>query len=183
MNNAALSINNWGQIVGISDLPGDTTTHAVIWQNGTITDLGTLPGDFYSFTYGINDEGQVIVQSCDINFNCRGALWQKGMMTDLNALTSAGSLYLVLPQHINNQGEITGQGFDPNTGGTPPFVAILCNGNHIGDKDCKAGDQGTDGASAGTTEQPKVVLPENIRKWLQSQRGLGHFGVGAATQQ
>jgi len=183
MNNAPLSINNRGQIVGISDLRGDTTTHAVIWQNGTITDLGTLPGDLISFAYGINDEGQVIAQSCDVNFNCRGALWQNGMMTDLNALTPPGSLYLVLPQHINNQGEITGQGFDPNTGGTPAFVAIPCDGNHLSDKGCEASAQGADGASAGTTEQPRVVLPENVRKWLQSRRGLGHFGVGAATQQ
>jgi probable HAF family extracellular repeat protein len=36
---------------------------------------------------GINDQGHVIVQSCDINFNCRAALWQDGVMTDLNTLT------------------------------------------------------------------------------------------------
>ena len=48
MNNAALVINNLGQIAVISDPPGDQTTHAVLWQNGVYnkppTDLGVLPG-------------------------------------------------------------------------------------------------------------------------------------------
>jgi probable HAF family extracellular repeat protein len=48
MNNIALAINNRGQIVGESDLPGDTATHAFLWQNGVMTDLGTLPGDAIS---------------------------------------------------------------------------------------------------------------------------------------
>ena len=45
MNNTAFAINNAGQIVGISDLPGDTITHAALWQKGARpTDLGALPG-------------------------------------------------------------------------------------------------------------------------------------------
>ncbi|WP_243689369.1 hypothetical protein [Geotalea toluenoxydans] len=33
--------------------------HAFIWQNGVMTDLGTLGGD-WSLPFGINDKGQVI---------------------------------------------------------------------------------------------------------------------------
>lgn len=74
-SNIAFYINNKGQVVGISDLPGDATGHAFLWQNGVMQDLGTLAGDFYSVAYGINDNGQVVGQSCDVNFNCRAFLW------------------------------------------------------------------------------------------------------------
>jgi probable HAF family extracellular repeat protein len=125
MFNAAFDINNLGQIVGFSDLPGDTTTHAFLWRKGVMTDLGTLPGDFASFAFGINNRGQVVGQSCDVNFNCRAFVWQDGVMTDLNALVSHGSsLYLMVGESINADGEITGIGFDQKTGGVPAYVAI-----------------------------------------------------------
>jgi len=165
MNNAALSINNRGQIIGISDLPGDTATHAVLWQNGNITDLGTLPGDFLSFAYGINNQGQVVVQSCDVNFNCRAAIWQNGVMTDLNTLTPTGSLYLMVAQHINDRGEITGQGFDQNTGGTPAFLAVPTV-------------DGSESALPGAQVRDKVILPENVRELIRQRRGFGRFGAG-----
>jgi len=172
MSNVALSINNRGQIVGTSDLPGDTATHAVIWNGGKVMDLGTLPGDYFSFASGINDKGQVIAQSCDINFNCRVALWQNGVMTDLNALTPPGSLYLVVAQHINNQGEITGTGFDPSTGGTPAFLAIPCNSNAgAGNEGCVNGADVASGGLDITNEHAKVILPDNIRNLFQWRWG------------
>ena len=124
MFNAAFDINNRRQVVGFSDLPGDSTTHAFLWQNGVMTDLGTLPGDFASFAFGINDQGQVVGQSCDVNFNCRAFLWQKGVMADLNDLVPPGSSYLMLGESINARGEITGIAFDQKTGGVPAYVAV-----------------------------------------------------------
>jgi probable HAF family extracellular repeat protein len=43
VSNAA-GINDRGWIVGDSTLPGNTTEHATVWRDGTITDLGTLGG-------------------------------------------------------------------------------------------------------------------------------------------
>lgn len=42
VNNIAYAINESGRIVGASDLPGDSTGHAFLWEKGVMTDLGTL---------------------------------------------------------------------------------------------------------------------------------------------
>ena len=54
-------------------------------------DLGTLPGDSFSFGNSINNLGQIVGYSCDANYNCRAFLWQNGSMVDLNTLIPAGS--------------------------------------------------------------------------------------------
>ena len=121
-------INNWGQVCGLSDLNGDQTTHAFFWEDGVMTDLGTLPGDYLSLAWGIGDSGQVLGQSCDVNFNCRGFIWQDGMMTDVNALLPPGStLYVVDANFINAAGEITGQAVDLVTGDMPAILMIPCS--------------------------------------------------------
>ncbi len=158
MFNVAFGINNRAQIVGFSDLPGDTTTHAFLWQEGRMTDLGTLPGDFSSFAFSINDKGQVVGQSCDVNFNCRAFIWQYGVMTDLNTLVSPGSgLYLVEGFSINASGEISGLAFDQATGAGPAFVAIPRKGS---------------ATRAGSYPSRRVILPEYMRAQLQPYRGF-----------
>ena len=89
-SNLAFYINNHSHVVGISDLPGDATGHAFLWQKGVMTDPGTLRRDFWSSAHGINENGQVIGTSCDASGNyCRAFLWQNGAMTDLNTLIPA----------------------------------------------------------------------------------------------
>jgi probable HAF family extracellular repeat protein len=55
----ALSINNLGQVVSFSQT-SDGTQRAFFWQNGTMTDLGTLGGNISSKAAGINDTGQIV---------------------------------------------------------------------------------------------------------------------------
>lgn len=50
----ANAINDGGQIVG------RCKGHAFVWQDGKMTDLGTLPGGESSGAVAINDEGQVV---------------------------------------------------------------------------------------------------------------------------
>lgn len=99
-------INNRGEVAGASFLQGNTTYHAFFWNaQGGMQDLGTLPGDFSSVSGNINDEGQVPIESCDASGNCRAAIWQDGVMTDLNTLICPNSsLYLVLANFINSRG-------------------------------------------------------------------------------
>jgi probable HAF family extracellular repeat protein len=166
--NLAYAINNRTQVVGISDVAGDTTAHAFLWQNGKMIDLGTLPGDVFSVAFSINNGGLVVGQSCDQNGNCRAFLWQNGVMTDLNAVISQGSsLSLISANDINDRGDIVGQGYDPNTGEAPGFLATP-----TGD------DEASEGAvSAAPVQSPKIILPDNIRQQLRQRLRFGRFVV------
>jgi len=158
--NAATDSNNQGQVVGMSDLPGDTTTHAVLWQKGAIIDLGTLPGDASSYAWAISEDGKIILgQSCDVNGNCRGFLWRKGVMTDVNTLIPAESgLIIIDANDINGTGHITGQAFDPLTGETPAIELIPCT--QTDDPACKSEAR----------ESVRVSLPESVRDALKARR-------------
>ncbi len=63
-----------GQVVGYGDTPSGAQ-HAFLWQNGKMTDLGTLPGGSSSTAYGINDRGQIVGESNDASNNADAVLW------------------------------------------------------------------------------------------------------------
>jgi probable HAF family extracellular repeat protein len=125
-----------------------------------MADLGTLPGDFSSLAFGINDAAQVVGQSCDINFNCRAFLWQNGVMTDLNTLISpalGSSLVLIVGSDINSGGEIVGNVYNPSTGAVHAFLATPT------------------GDLTNPVESPRLNLPDNVRRLLRQRRGFGRF--------
>jgi probable HAF family extracellular repeat protein len=169
-NNHPQYINNSGQVVGYSNLPGDTTNHAFLWQKDAMTDLGTLPGDLASFGEAINDLGLVGGSSCDIDFNCRAFVGQGSKMTDLNTLTPAGSpLFLMDVLSINSRGEIAGDALDIRTGEAHAYFAIPSQGGATSEFAASA-------APNETSQNPRVALPENVRKLLRQR--LGHrFGI------
>jgi probable HAF family extracellular repeat protein len=152
--NAAAAMNDRGQIVGISGLPGNTTYHAFLWQHGVMSDLGTLPGDVLSVAFGINNKGQIVGQSCDASNNCRAFIWQNGSMTDLNLLVPKGSLYLFYGGDINDSGWIVGDSVNLKTGRSPAFVAIPSG----------AADVPANAAA------PRVTLPDRVRMQFAHHR-------------
>ena len=122
----AFGINNQRQAFGESNLPGDTTSHAFLWEKRLgMKDLGTLPGDFLSEALGIDNEGRLVGASCDEAFNCRAFLWQHGLMTDLNTLIPGDSPWILIEADgINSSGQIAGAAFNTVTGETHAFLAI-----------------------------------------------------------
>ncbi len=54
-----LSMNDRGQVIGDSTLPGEQTSDAFVWRNGVIKDLGRLDGPT-SVAFGINERGQIV---------------------------------------------------------------------------------------------------------------------------
>ncbi len=136
-----------------------------------MADLGTLPGDFSSFAVAINSKAQVVGQSCNMGFSvCRGFLWQNGVMTDLNTLLPTGSsLHLSAAFDINARGQIVGFALT-STGEVHAFLATPSQGE--ADR-----ESATLGARGETSQSPKVVLPENVRKLLQQGVGPGRYGA------
>jgi probable HAF family extracellular repeat protein len=77
----AWTLNDRDQVVGFAgNSKGDT--RAVLWDHGTVVDLGTLPGDTTSHPGGINNRGQIVGVSDlivgDVTIRSRPVLWEKG---------------------------------------------------------------------------------------------------------
>jgi probable HAF family extracellular repeat protein len=105
LTSEALAVNTSGEIVGASLAPGGDA-HAVLFANGTVTDLnvpGTGQGDAQAD--GVNDSGVIVGDGG----NGHAFVYQNGQATDLNSLISSGSGFtLVAANGINNKGDIVG---------------------------------------------------------------------------
>ena len=175
INNAGFAINDMEQVVGASDLPGDTVQHAFLWQKGVMTDLGTLTGDVVSAACAINNKGQVSGVSIDASGqNLRAFLWQNGVMVDLNTLIPPNSpLYLLHGFGINSQGQIVGFALQTSTGEIHGFLAtpISAVGNLAIVSPTAEGEVGA---------TSKFALPENARKQLQKWVRIRRFTPASA---
>lgn len=110
----AYGINEAGQIVGASTGPA-RLTHAVLWSNGAMTDLGALENQNRSVAVSVNDAGQIVGYSAQvdgvISSNARAVLWDHGVIYDLNSLIPQGSGWqLEQAFRINSSGEIAASG-------------------------------------------------------------------------
>jgi probable HAF family extracellular repeat protein len=175
--NIASTINNRGQVVGQSDLPGDTTHHAFFWEDGVMTDLGTLLGDVVSVALSINNRTQVVGLSFDASGNVRPVLWQNGGITDLNTLIPAGSpLSLLEALGINDRGQITGYALVIATGEVHGFLATPCG---EGDESC--GEGGGENAVPQTSPAARNPSSRTLPQSLLRRMNRYHFpGFGAS---
>ncbi|MBT9596010.1 MAG: hypothetical protein IV094_08505 [Vitreoscilla sp.] len=88
----ASAINNAGQIVGYSQLAGDTEYHATRWVGGVPFDLGTL-GGAHSAANAINALGDAVGYAYIPGNQAHAALWAAdGTLVDLGTLGGQWSI-------------------------------------------------------------------------------------------
>lgn len=112
----ANGVNDQGLVVGWSDTlpnPYQYREHAVSWQNGTIKDLGVL-GDSSgsagsSQALGVNNQGQIVGKSTNVNGSWSAVIWQDGQIQDLGGLDGAT---FSQANKINSLGQIVGNSGD-----------------------------------------------------------------------
>jgi probable HAF family extracellular repeat protein len=126
----ALGINNSGQVVGVSYLSDNVTSHAFLYSGCAMTDLGTLggggaTGTTNSCATAINDNGQIAGIS-DISSTTNGPdafLYSGGTMTDLGGICDEYNESYA--NGINNSGQVVGQALtDCEDGYGKPFLYI-----------------------------------------------------------
>ena len=109
----ATAINSFGEVVGYSYLP-DGNFRGFFWKNGSMTELGTLGGD-WSQAYGINDAGQITgIAYTPGNLGAHAFIYTNGPMKDLGTLGGAYSTGTA----INHAGVVVGYATPANPNAT-----------------------------------------------------------------
>jgi probable HAF family extracellular repeat protein len=198
LSDAVSSQANWisasGLIAGVSEngdidplLSGFPELRAVLWRNGHITDLGTLPeGGYESFANAINSHGQVVGSALNLvpdDFSMVGAttqtrafLWQDGAMQDLGTLGTGTD---AMAQFINERGQVVGWSFT----GAPKTSFCnfpLATHSFIWDEENKMRDIGTLGGScteATGINNNGVVIGDNVNGQTIQRAFLWRDGV------
>src|SRR6266478_2598653 len=98
----AVSMNAAGDVVAATPTASGNT-HAALFHNGQVIDLGTL-GGLYSEATGINNLGQIVGDSQTANGSAHAFLYSNNVMTDLGTLGGSNSYAIA----INDSAQIVG---------------------------------------------------------------------------
>jgi probable HAF family extracellular repeat protein len=101
------SMNDRGDVAGVSNLAGDSTAHPFLWSGGTLKDLGTL-GGLNGTVNWINNAGDAVGKADlpgSLPQNHDAVLWSDGAVTDLGKLhgDSCANAY-----YINDHKQVVG---------------------------------------------------------------------------
>jgi probable HAF family extracellular repeat protein len=157
-SSAVFEVNDSGVGVGMSDTAitdpytGWPADHAVLFKNGRVTDLGTLPGGYESQANDINDRGQVSGFASNGKSDpysilawgtqTRSVRWQDGVLRDIGTLGGPDALSVTM----NASGEITGQSYTNATANAatqiPTLDPFLWRNGHMTDLGTLGGTYG-----------------------------------------
>ncbi len=122
---AATAINDNGQIVGISGICDQavgrhTARHAVLWENGTVIDLGNLGAQWWNTPTAINQRGDIVGFAGDPAF-VDGDILHAFIWTREDGIRHLKPLKHHSPEHvdseaygINEKGQVVGTSCDAN---------------------------------------------------------------------
>lgn len=147
---------NWisarGLMAGIADNgqqdplhPAFPQVHAVLWDHGQVTDLGTFLGGYDTWANAVNSRGEIAGQAYnavpDVNslfgygYQSRAYYWNNGAAQDLGTLGTGTDADAVL---INERGHVVGLSYTSSTAnaicpGITNNVFVLTTGSFIWD--------------------------------------------------
>jgi probable HAF family extracellular repeat protein len=142
---------------------------AVMFKEGQVISLGTLPGGHQSFAQDINDRGQVAGNSSNgtpdpFSFfgwgtQTRGFVWQNGVMRDLGTLGGADAVQI----GQNQNGQIDGASYtnNPTDGSFPTMDPYLWENGYMRDLGSLGGTFGFP-ADQGLNARGEVVGASNL---------------------
>jgi len=113
-------INNRGQVIGNSNLPGDEFYDPFFWEHGNLVDLFTSSvGGNPINVYTLNDRGQVVGGGAFPDHGYDAFVWEKGVATDLGFLEGdcASEAFV-----IGSKGQIAGQSYPCTFDSQRPFL-------------------------------------------------------------
>jgi probable HAF family extracellular repeat protein len=114
----ANGVNDAGVVIGNSDTAA-SDEHGFVYQNGTVTDIGTLGGPNSSVD-AINDNGVVTGSSQDAADVSHPFVYSGGKLTSLGTYNIDTT-----PQAINDNGVIVGTTYGVDTGNNPFTHAFI----------------------------------------------------------
>ena len=111
-NSSAEGINDFQVVVGSFDITTNfiTNTHAFLYSNGHLRDLGTFAGGAASNAFAINNRNQVVGFSDLPSGDSHAFLYSAGTMKDLGTLGSDPSS---VAYGINDHGQVVGYSYNP----------------------------------------------------------------------
>jgi probable HAF family extracellular repeat protein len=126
-DSSAEAINDCQAVVGEFDVTTNfvTHTHAFLYSNGHLRDLGTLPGGTSSNAFAINNRNQVAGYSDLPNGDSHAFLYSAGIMHDLGTL---GSDHSSVAYGINDHGQVVGYSYNPAGGSTSTHAFLYSDG-------------------------------------------------------
>ena len=103
---SAGSVNDRGQVVGVSDLAGDANAHPFLWERGRgMKDIGHL-GDAFGTAELINEAGDVVGFSVADGVNLHAFFWNNGHLRHMGFIEGDNNSRAF---GMNNKGHAVGQ--------------------------------------------------------------------------